>query len=152
MCRVGFTGYDAPRVMFPSVVVRPEMPCIMAGMDLKDSLVACTRLVLLVTMHFALSSLPWFAGPLCKALWPLWTKRTVAVSFTMLVLLVTMHLALCSLVCRPVMLDIMAVMDQKDSHVMVQRQSLMVQTVRQTIDFLQLLYKVVDVPVDELMG
>ena len=29
----------------------------------------------------------------------------------------------------------------------VQRQSLMVQTVRQTIDFLQLLYKVVDIPV-----
>ena len=40
-------------------------------------------------------------------------------SFTTLVLLVTMHLALCSLVCRLMMLDIMAVMDKKDSHVMV---------------------------------
>ena len=32
-----------------------------------------------------------------------------------------------------------------------QRQSLMVQTVRQTIDFLQLLYKVVDVPVVQVV-
>ena len=92
---------------------------------------------------------------------------------TMLVLLVTMHLSLCSLVCRSMMLDIMAVMDQKDSQDMVpmvrlqktvespqlqsfqvvdisfaaQRQSLMVQTVCLTIDIHQLLYKVVDIPV-----
>ena len=178
--------------------------------------VACTKLILMVTLHFVLCSLPRSASPGCSSSWPVWTrwtvsssmavacarrvllvtlhlalfsrpgsqaharhhglsgpKRTVAVSFTMLVLLVTMHLALCSLVCRPMMLDIMAVMDQKDSHVLVpwsdcrklwslrscslslvvdisfavQRQSFMVQTVRQTIDFLQLLYKVVDVPV-----
>ena len=32
----GFAGGDAPRVMFPSVVVRPEMLCIMADMDQKD--------------------------------------------------------------------------------------------------------------------
>ena len=59
-----FTGYDAPRVMFPSGVAKPRMLGILAGMDQKDSLaVACTRLVLLVTMHVALCSLPWFAGP-----------------------------------------------------------------------------------------
>ena len=36
MCRVGFTGYDAPRVMFPSGVARPKMLRILAGMDQKD--------------------------------------------------------------------------------------------------------------------
>ena len=36
MCRVGFTGHDAPRVTFPSGVARPKMPSIMAGMDQKD--------------------------------------------------------------------------------------------------------------------
>ena len=36
MCRVGFTGHDAPRVTFPSGVARPKMPSIMAGMDKKD--------------------------------------------------------------------------------------------------------------------
>ena len=43
MCRVGFTGYVAPRVMFPSGVVRPKMLRILAGM-------AFSRLVLLVTI------------------------------------------------------------------------------------------------------
>ena len=33
----GFAGYDAPRVMFPSVVARPRMLRIMASMDQKDS-------------------------------------------------------------------------------------------------------------------
>ena len=36
---------------------------IMAAMDQLTVGVACTRLVLLVTMHYALCSLPWFAGP-----------------------------------------------------------------------------------------
>ena len=84
--------------VFPLFVVRPEMPCIMAGMDQKDRCsglfkagidgcdapravfssscssswpvwtrgtisVACARRVWLVTMHLALFSLPWFAGP-----------------------------------------------------------------------------------------
>ena len=67
-----------------------------------------------------------------------------------LVLLVIMHVALCSsLVDRPMMFDIMAVMDQKDScdiSFAAQRQSLMVQTVRRTIGIPQLLY-IIDVPV-----
>ena len=36
---VGFTGDDAPRVMFLSGVAKPRMLCILAGMDQKDSLV-----------------------------------------------------------------------------------------------------------------
>ena len=32
----GSPGFVLLRAVFPSVVVRPEMPCIMAGMDLKD--------------------------------------------------------------------------------------------------------------------
>ena len=36
MCRVGFTGHDPPRVMFPSGVARPKMLRILAGMDQKD--------------------------------------------------------------------------------------------------------------------
>ena len=36
MCRVGFTGYDAPRVIFPSGVAKPRMLCILASMDQKD--------------------------------------------------------------------------------------------------------------------
>ena len=33
MCSVGFTGYHAPCVMFPSGVAKPKMLCILAGMD-----------------------------------------------------------------------------------------------------------------------
>ena len=36
-CDAGFTGYYTPRVMFPSVDVRPKMLCIMAGMHQEDS-------------------------------------------------------------------------------------------------------------------
>ena len=36
-CRVGFTGYDAPRVMFPSGVAQPRMLGIMAGLVQMDS-------------------------------------------------------------------------------------------------------------------
>ena len=35
-CNAGFTGYDAPRVMFPFGVARPMMLRILAGMDQKD--------------------------------------------------------------------------------------------------------------------
>ena len=60
--------------------------------------VVCTRLVFRVTMHLALCSLPWLAGPECSAFWPVWTRRTVMRFFlARLFLLVTMHLALCSL-------------------------------------------------------
>ena len=40
--------------------------------------VVCTRLVSRVTMHLALCSLPWLAGPECSVFWPVWTRRTVA--------------------------------------------------------------------------
>ena len=36
MCRVGFTGCDAPSRYFPSGVAKPEMLCMLAGMDQKD--------------------------------------------------------------------------------------------------------------------
>ena len=35
--------------------------------------VVCTRRVLLVTLHLALCSLPWLAGPECSAFWPIRT-------------------------------------------------------------------------------
>ena len=104
----------------------------------------------------------------------LWTRRTVAVACSRLVLLVTLHFALCffpgwqahdarhhgrfgpegqlrhgahvqtaQTVESPQLQSIQVV----DISFAVQRQSLMVQTVRQIIDILQLLYKVVDVPV-----
>ena len=112
----GFAGGDAPRVMFPSVVVRPEMLCIMADMDQKDSTlratlaVACVSLVLLVTLHTALCSLTLSSGSGCSASWPGRLRRTVMqlVSCLGLVLLETLHHALCSICfsarqahCRP---------------------------------------------------
>ena len=105
-----------PRVMFPYVVVRPEMLCIMADMDQKDSTlratlaVACVSLVLLVTLHLALCSFTLSSGSGCFASWPGRLRRTVMqlVSCLGLVLLVSLHLALCSLCfsarqahCRP---------------------------------------------------
>ena len=39
MCRVGFTGYDAPCVMFPSGVAKPKMLCILAGLKLSIQVV-----------------------------------------------------------------------------------------------------------------
>ena len=63
MSRVGFTGYDAPRVIFPSGVAKPRMLCILAGMPRRTVPVTCTRLVMLVAMHLALFSFFWFAGP-----------------------------------------------------------------------------------------
>ena len=66
------------RAVFPSVVVRPEMPCIMAGMDLKERFSGMIRLVLMVTFLLALCSLLSFAGPECSPFWPVWTRRTAA--------------------------------------------------------------------------
>ena len=39
MCKVGFTGDYAPRIMFPSVAAWPKMLIIMVGMDQKNSYV-----------------------------------------------------------------------------------------------------------------
>ena len=39
MCKAGFVGDDALRVMFPSIAGKPMMPDIMVGMDQKDSYV-----------------------------------------------------------------------------------------------------------------
>ena len=66
----GSPGDFLLRAVFPSVVVRPEMPCIMAGMDLKDRLQWHLQgWVLLVLMLLALCSFPWLAGPECSAFW-----------------------------------------------------------------------------------
>ena len=80
-CNAGFTGYDAPRVMFPSGVARPTMLRILAGMDQKDRcsgifkagfpgyntpravLCGMARLVLLVTVHLALCFSSFSSGP-----------------------------------------------------------------------------------------
>ena len=53
---------------------------------------------------------PTVRRPLTLGVMAVWTGRTVAG------LLVSVHFALCSLVHRPLMSDIMAVMDQKDSY------------------------------------
>ena len=37
MCKAGFSGDDAPRAVFPSIVGRPKMPNIMVGTDQKDT-------------------------------------------------------------------------------------------------------------------
>ena len=37
MCNAGHSGDDAHRAVFPSTVGRPKMPCIMVGVDQKDS-------------------------------------------------------------------------------------------------------------------
>ena len=39
MCKAGFSGEDAPRAVFPSIVGRPKYPGIMAGMGHKDSFI-----------------------------------------------------------------------------------------------------------------
>ncbi|KAH9513839.1 hypothetical protein Btru_031529 [Bulinus truncatus] len=39
MCKAGFAGDDAPRVIFPSVVGRPRHQIIMAGLGIRDSYV-----------------------------------------------------------------------------------------------------------------
>ena len=79
MFMAGIAGYNAPRAVFSSLVGRPRVLGILAAMDQKDSLrFFLARLLLLVTMHLALCSLPWLAGLECSAFWPVWTRRTVA--------------------------------------------------------------------------
>ena len=39
MCKAGFSGDDAPRAVFPSIVGRPKMPMYMVGMENKDCFV-----------------------------------------------------------------------------------------------------------------
>ena len=40
MCKAGFSGEDAPRCVFASIVGRPRLPGIMVGMDQKDTYIA----------------------------------------------------------------------------------------------------------------
>ena len=92
---VGFTGYAAPRVMFPSGVAKPRMLVILPIWTRRTVVVACSRLVSLVVLHLALFPFPLFEGPCCSASWPVWTRMTVTVACTRLVMLVAMHFALC---------------------------------------------------------
>jgi len=39
MCKAGFSGDEAPRTVFPSIVGRPKMPGIMVGIDVRDNYV-----------------------------------------------------------------------------------------------------------------
>ena len=135
MCKAGTSGDSAFRAVFSSLVRRPMMRCIKAGMDQKDS---------------------------CSGMYKAGIARDNAP-----------RVVFSSLVGKPTMLGIVALMDQKDSCDMVpmfqtaetvespqlqsfqvvdisfaaQRPSLMVQTVRRTIDIHQLPYTVIDVPV-----
>ena len=78
----GFPGDVPHRAVFPSVVVRPEMLCIMAVMNQKDSTTLVVQpwqwhvqgLVSLGTMHLALCSLLASPSPRCSASWPVWTR------------------------------------------------------------------------------
>mmetsp|Transcript_58875 Transcript_58875/g.110343 ORF Transcript_58875/g.110343 Transcript_58875/m.110343 type:complete len:377 (+) Transcript_58875:65-1195(+) len=36
MCKAGFSGDDAPRAVFPSIIGRPKLPGVIVGMDQKD--------------------------------------------------------------------------------------------------------------------
>ena len=65
-CASWFACYVAPRVCALFLFGRSMKLGIMAGMPRKTAMcvwvVACTRLVLLVTVHPELFSIPWFAG------------------------------------------------------------------------------------------
>jgi actin beta/gamma 1 len=39
MCKAGFAGDDAPRIVFPSIIGRPRQPGIMVGMDQRENYV-----------------------------------------------------------------------------------------------------------------
>ena len=84
----GDRGVVLLHAVFPTIVDRPEMPCIMAGMVQKDR---CRGL--------CIAGIAGYDAPrTCVRFffWPVWTRRTDALAWTMLVLLVILHLALCS--------------------------------------------------------
>ena len=116
--KAGIDGDYAPRAVFSSLVRRPRLIGIMGGIFQKDS--------------YALGSGTYKAGIAGDC---------------------APGAVFASLVRRPMMLGILAGMDLKsvfmfvDIPFVLQRQILMVQTFLQTIDFPQLLFKVVDVPV-----
>ena len=73
-CSAGFTGYDAPCVMFSSGVARPKMLHIMAGMVQKGQLQRYGK------AGIAGDSVPravfpsLSSGPRCLASWPVWSR------------------------------------------------------------------------------
>ena len=96
----GFPGYVV-RAVFPSVVVRPEMPCTMAGMDQKDRY-ALGSGIYKAGIHGDKRCFlfPGLQAQIPPASWPVFSRSTVmrlAVARTRLVLLVTVHFVLCSL-------------------------------------------------------
>ena len=60
--KAGYAGCDAPRLC-SSWLLQAKIFGILTGMTRRTVAAACTRLVLLLTLHTALSSHPWFAGP-----------------------------------------------------------------------------------------
>ena len=94
----GFPGDVSPRVMFPSVVVRPEMPCIMA-MDLKDSCSGISKASYAGynTPRAVLSFL--VRQPMKLCIMAGMVQKDSCSGMARLVLLVTVHLALCFLPC-----------------------------------------------------
>ena len=157
--KAGFAGYNTPRAVLSFLGRRPMKLCIMAGMVQKDSCSGMARLVLLVTVHRVLCFFLCLQARDARHHGRYGLEGFVRLVQGLFCWVLTMHFALCSLVCRLMMLDIMAVLDQKDTHVMVPlvrlqtvespavavhrwsstslsrcRGSLMVQTVRQTLD------------------
>ena len=114
---VGDRGVVLLHAVFPSIVDRPEMPCIMAVWYRRTVAVVCTWLVLLVTMLLALCSFPWLAGPECSAFWPVSTRRGGCSGMDNAGIAgdSAPRAVFSSLVGRPRVLGILAGMDQKDS-------------------------------------
>ena len=115
--KAGFAGYNTPRAVFSFLVRQPLKLCIMAGMVQKDSCSGMARLVLLVTVHLVLCFLLCLQARDARHHGRYGPEGFVRLVQGLFLWVLTMHLALCSLVCRLMMLDIMAVMDQKDTHV-----------------------------------
>ena len=79
MYKEGFVGHYAPRAVFFPGLAGLECSAFWPVRTRRTVMrLFLARLLLLVTMHLALCSLPWFAGFECSALRPVWTRRTVA--------------------------------------------------------------------------
>ena len=98
-CYAGFTGDDAPRVMFPSGVARPKMLRILAGIDQKDrcSGIFKAGFAGYNTPRAVLSFL--VRQPMKLCIMAGMVQKDSCSGMARLVLLVTVHLVLCFLPC-----------------------------------------------------
>ena len=87
------------RAAYLSVTMQRHVPAVLRASwpiwTRRTVAVVCTRRVLLVTMHLALCSLPWLAGPECSAFLAGTDLKDSSSGMYKLVFLVFLHLALC---------------------------------------------------------